>query len=62
MIVFILINFKMNIYALTIKAFKNLLVNNRYRQCQDELDKSLYYPFYKKSYHELTPDERDYCR
>lgn len=48
----------MNIYALTIKQFKNLLVNNKYTTYQNQLEDSLIYPFYNRSYYQLTADEK----
>ncbi len=50
------------IYGLTIKDFKNLLVNNKFIAYQNELENSLSYPFYGKAYHQLTTDEIEYCK
>lgn len=48
----------MNIYALTIKQFKDLLVTNKYTTYQKQLEDNLLYPFYGRDYHELTPNEK----
>lgn len=52
----------MNIYALTIKQFKNLLVTNKYLAYQNQLEDILYHPFYGRSYNQLTLDEKTFYK
>ena len=49
----------MNIYALTIKQLKNYLVNNKYTTYQQQLESTIQYPFYARSYHQLTVKEKE---
>lgn len=49
-----------NIYKLSIKQFKDLLVNNMYFTYQQKLEKSISYPFYGKRYHNLSLDDKKY--
>lgn len=52
----------MNIYALTFKQLKDYLVSNKYTTYQQQLEKTLQYPFYARSYHQLTVEEKEYCK